>query len=296
MYLGIDLSTLRWDATSVSRPADAFDRYLAMFPDDILDFDYLNEGTRSRWDDSFWRYMPAEHMLKVFTLSELLAFWHGDFVESNLEIYFKDTEKAKTEHYLLWKIQNAMWHWSRPMSFKPWQANLDHLLMLARGIANLNFGDGFEVRLDHTRYFNPAGSPWYKSCDWLDGAFGLCVYRKGVHVLTVGFSPTSEGVLIQQVQLKENKGNRWLFTLKKHFLDYTLDRFAEAFPCPIFLIEGQAALAAVRVAYGKGVETFEAKGASERIVNLYNRPLEDFDRGPLVRDRYQLTAKNLVQV
>ena len=46
--------------------------------------------------------------------------------------------------------------------------------------------------------------------------------------MTVGVSPSSKGLLVNQIQLLKKKGNRWLYKLPKHYFDYVLEHLQDA--------------------------------------------------------------------
>lgn len=153
-----------------------------------------------------------------------------------------------------------------------------------RGIRRLHPDRGeedFSFRLTWT--------PWSQAYSWsrhatdrplyLDGAFGLLVYYRGKHVLTVGFSFSPTAVLVAQVQLREKKGNRWLYRLNgSHYLDWILGHLHRAFyDQGLELVTGDSAVEGVEKSYGSPVPHLTPEQAS-RIRSLYDRPLAHFRR------------------
>src|SRR3546814_4012996 len=64
----------------------------------------------------------------------------------------------------------------------------------------------------------------------LDGVFAYLVQYKGEHVMTLGFSIINDRqILLQQVQLKNRTGNRWLFRFPENRLEFIIDKFRSAF-------------------------------------------------------------------
>src|SRR3546814_1923886 len=62
----------------------------------------------------------------------------------------------------------------------------------------------------------------------LDGVFAYLVQYKGEHVMTLGFSLINDRqILLQQVQLKNRTGNRWLFRFPENRLEFIIDRSEE---------------------------------------------------------------------
>jgi hypothetical protein len=173
--------------------------------------------------------------------------------------------------FVFWKVHHSILQWGA-WDTATYEKTMDYYLKLKE----LDFGSEFEVMLDHSRYFNMRGTSKYtlhmEKPVWIDGVFGLMVHHKGKHVLTVGFSFCEKGVLIQQIQLRMEKGNRWLFKLPRPLVEYTLHQMMKVFP-DVWLIDGASAVGAVRYNYRNKAE-FDAKGAAARIQTLYSKPLE----------------------
>ncbi len=132
------------------------------------------------------------------------------------------------------KVVSSMWRWGvgRPR----WSEVVDAY----EGIRGFDLGHpDFEVRLDHTTGYNECGYSEH-SRTFLDGVFGYLVHYRGEHVMTLGFSVMAgRRLLLQQVQTKSRRGNRWLFKLPRNYLEHVVDRFAAAFPRHrIHLVDG----------------------------------------------------------
>jgi hypothetical protein len=144
----------------------------------------------------------------------------------------------RAEYDLVRKLRNSMWHWGRCSSSngKEWNT----MVRAYHGIRQFDFGlSGFTARLDYSTHYNPRG---YAQCSrvFLDGVFGFLVYHGDEHVLTIGFSVVQDDrLLVTQIQLVKPKGNRFLYKLPLHYVDYVLARLALAFPhFEIFLVDG----------------------------------------------------------
>lgn len=146
----------------------------------------------------------------------------------------EDAFEAEPRLAIYQKIVNGMWRWGcgRPT----WNEIVDAY----DAIRGFDMGiPGFEVTLDHTTSTNESGCGEH-SRTYLDGVFGYLVHYRGEHVMTLGFS-IMEGrrVLLQQVQLKSRRGNRWLFRLPRNYLEHVIDRFRDSFPGHgLFLVDG----------------------------------------------------------
>jgi hypothetical protein len=222
-------------------------------------------GDSWTWDSN-WYDLPVKLLREIFTFEELARLWSASVIMSDLGRWIDE------EHPFLRKIAYAHWHYS---GSNDWNLLVDHLEAFKRLDAGL---PGFEVRITHTRTINQAA--WSAHVDnlYIDASFGLLLYYKGQHVLTVGFAPTARGVVVAQVQLRSKKGNRFLYHLPHHYVDLGLDILRRAFGGDLWLVTGQSAVNAVRAAYGKQPCTVTAE-VEGRMRALYDRPLEAFERG-----------------
>jgi hypothetical protein len=300
---GINLTDLTWPLVRVAEGGDCkkpfvedpAGRFAAVFPKYIEEYIGVDYDPQVWWATGAWRRIPYKALAKVFTPDELARLAWGEIIQNEIDEYFRNGNQRMgyEDHpipadHVLFQIRNGMWRWG-------WSEDYNVFVDAYEGLRRLTFHEGFEVRLDHARSCNERGTAFHlvsRQCEskddtrdpvFLDGKFGLIVYYKGKHVLTVGFTPTVYGILIQQVQLREKKGNRWLFKLPKNYLEYVIDCFVAAFPTmPINLVEGESLIRMIRKSYGKDAAAFDAKAASERILSFYNQPLAGYARGAKV--------------
>lgn len=134
---------------------------------------------------------------------------------------------------LVRKISSSMWRWSggRP--------DWNNIVSAYNIIRAFEFHPNFSVRLDYSTWFNEKGYSEHTRT-YLDGALAFLIYYKNEHVMTIGFSVMSgRRILLQQVQLKKPKGNRWLFKLPNNYLEYVIDLFFKTFQkYRIYLVDG----------------------------------------------------------
>jgi len=154
------------------------------------------------------------------------------------------------------KIQNSMWRWGT--SNGTWNEVVD----VWNGIRHftLGLGSDFEVRLDYTTGYNEFGHSKY-SRTFIDGVFAFLVYYKRKHVMTIGFSVT-EGrrILIQQVQLKQQTGNRWLYKFSGNRIEFVIDLFAKYFPdFALCVIDGRSLTKKTIADYKRGLHQVEKR-------------------------------------
>lgn len=102
--------------------------------------------------------------------------------------------------------------------------------------------------------------------------------------MTIGFAPSAHGILVAQVQLRQKRGNRFLYKLPMPYFDFALDLLRRAFPDePLYLVTGTSTVAAVRASYGKNRDRLSAETAT-RIERFYDQSLRDYMRtGETVR-------------
>lgn len=137
----------------------------------------------------------------------------------------EDEFKNNSRFVIVNKIANSMWRWG--MGRSGWNELVDGY----EGIRNFSFEHpDFEVRLDHTTGHNECGYSEH-SRTFLDGVFAFLVYYRGEHVMTLGFSlMNNRRLLIQQVQLAKQRGNRFLFKLPKNRMEHVIGLFRKYFP------------------------------------------------------------------
>lgn len=228
---------------------------------------WIAENYGEHWNGD-WFHVPIEVMQQAFTTEELLRLWCGSVIMSGV------SEWVDEAHPFLRKIAYAHWHYS---SGRDWNLLVEHLAAFRRLRVDI---PGFELRLSWTRTINTAA--WAEHlrdvCPlYLDASFGLLLCFQGKHVLTVGFAPCDYGIMVAQVQLREKKGNRFLYQLPGHYLDFTLGLLASAFRDPLWLVTGASATEAIRRSYGAQASSMTPEDEA-RIIEFYDRPLAKFAR------------------
>lgn len=217
--------------------------------------------------EEHWTSIPFRVLQTAFSEAELLRVWNSGFFASHLDDYIKRHE------FILWKVQNALWHYSYRRSW-------NNLALLMKGLSKLSVDKpGFELRVSHSTAWNPLGRSYHHSDVFLDGALAFHLFYRGVLVLTVAFNPFANGeVGVVQIQLRQKKGNRFLYQLGAHYVDFALDILARAFgEDKLHIVDGKSAVAGVRASYGQSPCAIDEE-AEARIASIYDRPLERFTR------------------
>lgn len=217
------------------------------------------------WDRSH-RDIPIEILLEAFTMDELLRIHADDCIQSTI------SEWVQKKHFLLWKIENCMWQ------FDPGKRDPRRVAWGVKGLKKLSVEmPDFEVTITHTMFYHRWGLSEHVDDLWIDAPFAALIHYRGEHVLTCGFMIRDREVFLSQVQLRKKTGNRFLFKLKTHVLDFAVDLLTRAFgPC-IGVTGGASAVEAIRRAYGKMPCKMTPEDET-RIATLYDRPLEHFTR------------------
>lgn len=261
------------------------------------------------------RYFPVDPYFSEFSFDELAKYVFNDFVESEVSKAFERSHEGgdvvpPEPAEFVYKLRSSLHHYgSYP---KSWNS----LVNAYYAIPQFNFGLGFEVRFDHTRYYNEWGrgqhvqdqmAPAYKTMTlkeyaiyaadntvYLDGIFAYYIYFNGKPALTVGFSIGTDEVLITQVQLRQKKGNRWLYQLPTDILNYAVEAMYGHFSnwgFGVRLVDGPSLAAKITKQHGEDDPV--PQETQDRIARFYSQPLINLSRGDIYERRglkfYKLT-------
>lgn len=216
-----------------------------------------------------WHYAPQVLLAQTFTREELICLWHSCIFASKLDEHFEKQEA------LVWKVRHTLWRYGG-------SRNYDRFVECHNGLGRLAIDlPGFDVRITHTRSINTAawGAHGRDKPIYLDASFGVLLYYRDQHVMTIGFAPSAYGILVAQVQLREKQGNRFLYKLPMPYLDFALDLLERAFPNDtLYLVTGASTARAIRAAYGKDDESRPQAEVMRRVARFYDQPLANFTR------------------
>lgn len=177
--------------------------------------------------------LPLE-MFSQFSFDELCKLKYS--AQFMMHQSVRDLFETDAEYELVRKIINSMWRWG--MGKGIWNEVVD----VHNCIRHFSFLDDprFEIRLDHTTWFNRYGYSKY-SRTYLDGVFAYLIHYKRKHVFTIGFSIMDDRrLLLQQIQSTKRKGNRYLYKLPVNRLEFVLNLFKKNFPeHDIYLVDGE---------------------------------------------------------
>lgn len=229
--IGIDLASITDDLRRVPvhldhKPHLTFDLERALGSDAVVEASNysgktLADRARNLGMDDF-KNLSVDQLFKLRRASIIM-------MSASVEDAIKSEPRLRVIH----KIENSMWRWGTQRT--GWNEIVDSY----ESIRRFSFHPDFEVRLDYTTSYNECGYSEY-SRTFLDGVFGFLIYYRGQHVMTLGFSIMGRRrLLIQQVQLKNRQGNRWLFKLPRNYMEYVVGCFRAAFPKHnLFVIDG----------------------------------------------------------
>jgi len=227
----------------------------------------------SKFDMRLHAYTLPIQCFKGFIPEDIYRLRYGSIVMMHPTV--ASWLEQQNDYEVVNKIANSQWRYGFGQDWNTVVAGYN-------GLKRFDFGlKDVEVRIDMTTGCNEQGYTRYTRT-FIDGTFGFLIYYKGVHVLTIGFSfADRKRVLIQQIQLKQKKGNRWLFKMPCSILDYVIDRMTEAFiGMDVYLCKGEDQVNVINQSYDQDQEgrikflTFDAP----RLIDFYSKELNNFKR------------------
>lgn len=227
----------------------------------------------------FWglqHRLPARYF-DVFSFEELARLQYSTPIGLSFSSRFRWLECSHPADAVFWKIHVSHYKWSGST-----KRNWNRLVTDYQGLHKLSWNrKDFEVTLDVACGENPYG-PGSSSRTYLDGTFGLLVHYRSRHVLTVGFSFIPEqGILLNQVQTRNPRGNRWIFHHDRSLVDHALDRLQTAYPDhTLFLVEGNSLVRTILDNYSPGDDRRPNEHEQERIRRFYDQSLTGYERVP----------------
>jgi len=258
-----------------------------------LELDFLSmDGLLKQWD-KMWYRLPAKYFTE-FTLEELVRLQHNACAGGHA----LNALEAWPVYGSISKIQNSWWKWSCK------RIGYNKLVGLYDSLRQFDFQlPGSEVCLDYTRSTNEFGYGALSNDDrhrmtYIDGTMAFLVCLEGKHVLSIGFSPSKNGILLGQVQLKQPKGNRWLYRLPVNQLEHSINCLHQAFADePIWLIDGSSYVLKLAELHQKAQELEPDRydelaflpETGQRIVAFYGQDLHNWRRTDDTYTRFDRT-------
>ena len=185
----------------------------------------------SRLPQEFYERCTFEELCKIYGSSIF------QLTRPQYELFQNDPEYS-----LVRKIASSLWRWGCGCREDEWNTIVD----THNGIRNFSFGlPEFEVTLTYTTGYNECGSSEHDRRIFLDGVFGFMVHYRGLHVMTIGFSiAQGRRLLLTQVQMKTEKGNRFLYKLPMPYVEYAIMLMEKFFPTlTLYLVDGDSVVA-----------------------------------------------------
>jgi hypothetical protein len=247
-------------------------------------------GSRSKRGTSFLdrRHELPEYCFRSFSKEDKLRIKFGSII--TMHPTFVDALQMTNEFEVVNKIANSMWRYGYGQDWNT-------LVRAYNGLKRFDFGEGFEARIDMSTGCNTHGFTRYEGA-YIDGTFGFLIYYKGKHVLTIGFSfADRKRLLIQQVQLKSKKGNRFLYKLPEHHLDYAIGKMREAFPdMGLYLCVADDQVKRIVQSYVHNIEDGDKflKHDAVRLKRFYGKRLKKFNRRPSKTEFHGVRFRKLV--
>ncbi|MEY2664954.1 MAG: hypothetical protein RLZZ480_59 [Candidatus Parcubacteria bacterium] len=182
--------------------------------------------------------------LRNFSFDEIFKMSYSSIISPHESV--DKVIQTRPNYTVVRKIKSSMWRWGYGSDV--WNEVVDAYEGLRS--FSLDLGPDFDIRLDYTTGHNKRGYSRFTRT-FLDGVFAFLIYYKRKHVMTIGFSfMKGRRLLLQQVQLKEQQGNRWLFRFPKRRLEFVLERLRVAFPVhELFVVDGESTITNIASSY-----------------------------------------------
>lgn len=262
------------DATLLVPCAQA--RYVARFPDSAEYGPY--ESDMRKWEIAcHWAEIPR--LRAVFTHPEIRALWWASTL-----YHYRMSEQLDAENK---EAEDRLHVSEHPFNFPLWEAirlafyqptgseDYDAACRAYRALRTFSFLPGFDVTIDFPsahRYLCGRGT--HHPDVWFDTRLGLCVYDRGIHVLTIGIDLHPTAVLLGQVQLRRPQGNRWLYRLGEGLLSHTVHCLERAFDLPVAVATGASVATCVRNYHRWRPDDLAAE-VIPRLLAFYDGPVAD---------------------
>lgn len=258
--IGIPLTTYERELHYVgpgTLPTRTIDRYLDRLATYQEDIECLSRGYKefdpfrhcSSFPSGFYETCDFEELCKIYGSSIF-----------QLAYPFYDMFEKLPEYAIVRKIKSSLWRYGYTSIDTEWDTMVDAY----NGIRNFSFGlPDFEVRLNYTRGYSAYSYTEFDPDMYLDGVFGFVVHYKGEPVMTIGFSfAKGRRLLISQVQMRKQKGNRFLFKLPTDRVMFVVSLMKKYFPkFRQYLVDGERLVALY-------IEQYQYAAKREREFNL----------------------------
>ncbi len=227
------------------------------------------------------------HELRLFELAKFCSF--AEIARFSHELPCGGDLVSDLHKHPIYKFVDKMAISAKHWGNKP--LNWDELVKFHRLLMSFEIGlPGFEVTYDYTMLYHhqrgwaeftgerQKGPEDPKTKPWLDGEIGLIISFQEEHVMTVGVSPSSKGLLVNQIQLLKKKGNRWLYKLPKSYFEIVLEQLltaCESEGIDMYLVKGESLRDQIKSLY-KELPLHDEAG--EHICRVYNQRLISLSR------------------
>jgi hypothetical protein len=184
-----------------------------------------------QWLRKNGRWLRLWHLARFFSLGEIAQL---QYIAGGNNSLYQDMVDHPFLRYFI-KLELSMRHWKNEKKSDSKEISWPLLVKFHQAITAFDFGlKGFEITVDYCKsdedgrgwgvYTGDSGA----NKGWLDSELALIVSHKGKKVMMIGVSPSLEGLLVNQIQLCQNKGNRWLYKLPLPYFEYVLSRMLVA--------------------------------------------------------------------
>ncbi len=202
-----------------------FEERLLPYADELAD---ISRGYE-QFDPAVQCHALPDKFYETCTFEELAKIWATHFIMLPKCVNQLFEDEGSLPHCVVNRLRFSLHRWGYGDSAMEWNALVD----THEGIRRFSFGlPDFEVRLAYPHYANWSRGASLQDRDvFLDGALAFFVHYRGEHVMTIGFSLARGGnLLLSQVQMRNPKGNRFLYKLPVGVVEYVVSLMRKYFP------------------------------------------------------------------
>ncbi len=171
-------------------------------------------------------------MFKNFTFNELCRIYYFKYFLHSTVINFFERHY---QYEIIHKLKSSIWFYGH-------SADWNTLVEAYYSIRRFNLGlKDFIVRLDYVKGNNRRDNSKF-SKTYLDGVFAFLVHHKKKHVMTISFSVgANKKVFINQIQMVNKKGNRFLFKMPENIVEFVIRCFFKHFKgFDVYFVDGRS--------------------------------------------------------
>ncbi len=245
---------------------------------------YLDTRFKGKKFEEYFHELPRP-LLRNFSFDELCKM---EYEYTYMHETIRKVLQSNVQHVIVHKIASSMFRWGSGKG--SWNDVVDAYSKIK--VFSFPQHKDFEIRIDLTTGNNERGFSRYTRT-FLDGVFAILVYYKREHVMTIGFSfMNGRKILIQQIQLRKQSGNRWLYKLPSNRTEFVIELFKRNFQgYTLFMVDGKTIAQYTLAMYQSGFD--RNKRSIEEYEKLLERKLIPKDSEDSYKRHYERDKEDL---